>query len=391
MDNDQKKTGSYYIMVKQGTWYVYYQHYVEGKRKQEIVPKLAQKDLGFRPEMSVDDAKGRCKHLNSERCLLKEKIRLSAKRVTGLRSLDGTLFPPKMIEEFDRLLDEENFGSTVHLQKIRSHFEFVQTMCKALRILPIEYKPNAKKIYKYFIKRQISINYCSRIVSLLNRWGQFYCKTSGVYFDAVPVPRGIERSAIVEAQASKQGNGDTDLGVRVESLPLTPEDLQRAKDKFKVEQFNWLALSIWFGLRPNEVDGLKKQKNYRLEFNKKKNIRVLSVYQSKLKSVSEPKRWKKIPILFTEQVECLDLIVSGAFARPLNKTVRKYVGRGITLYGGRKNFVDLMLAKGQSLDNISNWLGHKDISTTWRHYKDKTEINYTETDEVSKTKLPPTG
>jgi hypothetical protein len=119
-------------------------------------------------------------------------------------------------------------------------------------------------------------------------------------------------------------------------------------------------LSIWLGLRPEEIDSLHDKSKFKIEFLKDKKISVIKVYQSKLQSISRDRRWKLIPLIFPEQTKCLEIIESGEFKRPLHKTVRKYCGQGITLYGGRKGFVDLMLSLEQKLE---------DISTTWQSYK----------------------
>ncbi len=82
---DTRVQGSYYIRNRQNGWYVWYQFYIEGIRKQEPVDKLAVRDLGFKPEWSVDKAKEHCVHLNRERSLLKDKIRETAKpRIRGI-------------------------------------------------------------------------------------------------------------------------------------------------------------------------------------------------------------------------------------------------------------------------------------------------------------------
>lgn len=381
MAKSKQLSGNYYIRVRPTGWFVWYQHYVEGKRTQERVDDKAVRDIGFKKEWSVDQAKTHCHQLNNERSLLKEKMRVSAKRVTSLKSINETLFPQTKVEAFQELLEEENFGSKTHLEKLNSHFNFVQKMINELKILPVEYKESSKKIYKYFIKEKISPSYAARLISLLNRWGKFVSKTNGSYFDNVVVPRGRELSAIAEAQQTKTGK-DTDLGVRTESLPLDPETLKEAKDKFKIEQYNWLLISVWFGLRPEEVECLHIEKRYRIEYNLKKKIKVLHVYQSKLQSIAEDRRWKAIPVIFPEQEECLDIISEDNFQKPIYKIMRKHIGNGITLYGGRKGFVDLMLSHGQKLENISIWLGHKDISTTWKHYKDKNEINFDDVKSV---------
>ncbi len=65
------------------------------------------------------------------------------------------------------------------------------------------------------------------------------------------------------------------------------------------------------------------------------------------------------------------MISDGSFKRPLAKTVRKHFGMGHDNYAGRKGFVDLMLSKGQTLENISIWMGHSTLNRTWRSYKNK--------------------
>lgn len=379
--------GSYYLKkTKNAQWTLYKQSYEDGKRKQERVPDLAYRELGLDPKIPYIKAHEIVRALNKDNFKEAEKIRVAAKRTEELVSLHAGLFPDEHIQAFKDKLDEENFGSPQHLLKLYSHFNFIQKMCIKLKLEPKDYKESSKKIYKYFIEQKISVNYSARIISLLNRWGLFVSRKRNSFYEEVPVPRGREQSAIADAQKTKRGT-ETELGVRQESLPLTPEKLEKAKKFLIPEQYNWLKLSIWFGLRPEEVDMLADEKKYRLEYNLKNKIHVLHVYQSKLQSVAEDKRWKKIPIVFDQQQECLEIISSGMFKRPLHKTVRKYAGKGITLYGGRKNFVDMMMEKGQKLEDISLWLGHASIETTWAHYKDKDQVNFVETAETKKVKI----
>jgi hypothetical protein len=137
--NKKQVEGSYYIRVRTTGWYLWFQRYTDGIRKQEKVAVLAYRELGFKVEMSVDEAKARCAQLNKERGLIKTKVRLAAKRVTELKSLNEILFPTSSVEDFQELLKEENFGSNEHLYKLFSHFNFIQEMCNHLKILPIEY------------------------------------------------------------------------------------------------------------------------------------------------------------------------------------------------------------------------------------------------------------
>lgn len=57
------------------------------------------------------------------------------------------------------------------------------------------------------------------------------------------------------------------------------------------------------------------------------------------------------------------------------KTMHFHFGPGVDLYGGRKDFTDLMIAKGHTLENISIWMGHSSLDRTWRSYKAKARFH----------------
>lgn len=139
--------------------------------------------------------------------------------------------------------------------------------------------------------------------------------------------------------------------------------------QIKNEQFNWLYLSVWLGLPPQEVDNLKNKDLWRVE--ETSSSKILWVFQTKIVSLSYEDRWKPIPILFEEQEFAVRIIKAQKFQRPLVKTIHHYFGEGIDLYGGRKGFVDLMLSKCHALENISVWMGHSTLERTWRSYKQR--------------------
>jgi hypothetical protein len=58
---------------------------------------------------------------------------------------------------------------------------------------------------------------------------------------------------------------------------------------------------------------------------------------------------KPIPIPYEERELALRIIQSGHLKRPPSITKRK----DIDLYGGRKGFADLMLSRGNTIENIS--------------------------------------
>ena len=80
-------SGTYYIRVRKTGWYLYYQSFEAGKRQQEPVDSKAFATIGFKKEMSTDEAKARCQQINKERNFLREKIRVAAKRVTELKTI----------------------------------------------------------------------------------------------------------------------------------------------------------------------------------------------------------------------------------------------------------------------------------------------------------------
>lgn len=61
---------------------------------------------------------------------------------------------------------------------------------------------------------------------------------------------------------------------------------------------------------------------------------------------------------------------------PLVKTIQKHVGDGYGLYSGRKGFTDLMLGLNQNLEEVSAWLGHKNLDRAWRVTKQKRKVHF---------------
>jgi integrase len=386
--NFRKDKGNFYIKKNgsaAGTWALYYQCYQEGVKSQESVAKLAYEELGLRPDMTLEEARKRTKQLNSERRIDKDTIRRSSKRVVELKLIDKTLFPPEHVNAFIERLNDENFGSEEHLKKVFSHFNFIQKMLLELKITsPTEYRDESKRIYKYFVKKKVSVNYGCRLISLLNRWGKFISKNRGQYFEEVEAPKGREKAAIAEAQRSKSGK-NSELGVRMTSDPLTPEILASMKSKVSEETYNWLYISVWLGLRPEEVDSIVNKKAVKVTYDHANKVNVVSIYQTKLMSIAEERRWKHIPLIFKEQKLCLDIIEKKNIHRPHPKTIRKHSGDDrITCYGGRKGFVDLCLDRNQDVNDISMWLGHKNSTITMNVYKQRQIVRFNPVEKKQK-------
>lgn len=229
---------------------------------------------------------------------------------------------------------------------------------------------------KIFSDRAMSLSYAGKIIWVLNEWGYFLSDEEGKSFRPLPHPRGYDRGVIADAFLSSGKK-------RKESAPLDPEALQAAECKLSPPHYRWLYITEWFGLRPIETDGLPacddagNPTNWKVERDVQ-GTEILLIYQTKLTSLLPERRWKRIPVILPEQKKALEMIVSGApIKRPLPKTVQKYLGQGVMLYGGRKAFEGLMLDHGQRLEDVFAMMGHQSIDTLWKNYRNRQKARYT--------------
>lgn len=256
-------SGCFFVKTKKAKsgnilWYLYHEYYVKNKRDQKPAPKNLYHRFGLNPEMSVIEAKERVKRLNKERRLEAGSHIRAAKNAEENVAVDKTYFPEDYVEEFLSYLEEQTHGTSAHYKKVVSHFVLIQKMIKKLRLTPGNYVNRSGRIYKYFSENGYSIDYTNKILRVLNMWGGFVARKEGLYYERVKSPKGRVRSSIRSSQLKK-------TSVRRESLPLTPEMLAKAKHSMSKEHYNWLVLSVWFGLRPKEIDGLKNETTFRVE------------------------------------------------------------------------------------------------------------------------------
>ncbi len=331
--------------------------------------------IGIDPLDDFGTAKAKCQQLNSKARLDKaaerKKVR-ALKRQSGDALVKSAFLPEQDVREFEeRVLFRRLAGDEESLRynRLLSHWAYVQRMIADLQIEPKDYADECFVFYRYFERKRTSPAYATKILRILNAWGQFFTKHhGGTGIMEIKMPRGKQRQDIVRAYRKK----DTFKG---EADPLTPSELKRKEPQLLPHNFQWLYLATWLGLRPEEVDSLRDRGTWRIE--KVQGIKVIWVFQSKLVSVDEDKAWKPIPLILPEQLDCIKIIAAGNFRRPLNKVLRKaFPEKRITTYSGRKAFTDLMLSFGQPLEEISIWLGHKSIETTWKHYKQKQVVRF---------------
>lgn len=325
--------------------------------------------LGFYRYLNLEEAKIRARQLNSQLEIKKQEERLlkSEEASRNFQKRFDSVLPEEFVSEFEkrfmRKRDSEVDRGRRRTSRAMLVWKAAQKMIVSIGVEPTDWFYSSYEIYDYFNSKKYSIRYIQTILKIANLWGYFISKKTGRAFLPISSPKGYERARLIDTYYNKTEK------VRIASAPLAPEDLYISKGKIKNEQFNWLYLSVWFGLRPQEIDNFKIKELWRIEENS--NPKILWVFQTKIISLPTEDRWKPIPILFHEQEFALRIIKSQTIQRPLVKTLHHYFGKGIDLYGGRKGFVDLMLSKGHALENISVWMGHSTLDRTWRSYKQR--------------------
>ena len=324
-------------------------YYAEGRRKEKWFKDHEAQARGFKPGWTIAEAKAWAKVLSAQERT--EKLEGKRQRIEArLREQDKAL-----------ALQEPYWSQFVTDWGARIGTKRGLTQCRAVaRImskinLPVERwgaAPHA--IHKALENSGLSLDYVWRLLGVINEWGRFLAYSTGKFYVDVRPPKREQAEAIRDRQR------------RRESQPLTPEKLRSARNGFDPKEYNWLLLTVWFGLRPHEV------KDVHMEVVSEGDLRALQVYQPKLTKLPKERRYKFIPLLFPEQIKAITLWKTEGIKRPLKKTVKKYCGT--MLYGGRKGFVELMNQKGRKLVEISAWMGHRDIERTRRQYEKPKKI-----------------
>lgn len=362
-------------------WKVQYVSYKKSDQREGIsaempkrtwdIPKDRWRVLGFHHWMSLREAQARTRQLNAQLQLKRQEecLKKARERERDFRLRHEASLPDEFVCEFEArfvlprgiLSPEQRRRCTKRRYTI---WHAAERMITTLGIDPSEWFYHINEIYDYFVERRLSLGYVQAILNMANLWGYFISRMLCKPFLPVPRPRGYERQRFIESFYQKESLR------RGPSQPITPDHIMNLKDKLNSKNLNWLHVSAWFGLRPQEIDSLKQPCRWKVEI-LPTGRKVLWVYQTKIIALPPEDRWKPIPVVCDEQNFALKIIQDGNHKRPLLKTIHQHLGREYGLYGGRKGFVDLMLSKGHSIENISIWMGHSSLDRTWRSYKNK--------------------
>lgn len=356
------------------SWKLQFQTEIGGKRKIRDVSEAEFNAIGFSQKMSRTEAEERRDQINAQAHLKFQEQRRNAihARLKDEATVQAAYLPEALVKEFeDKHLFARMDKAIAKRNKTGSHWRGAKRVLCDLKVDISDWAVDCAKFYDYFSEEAWSYSYVQKLIAMLNRWGAFQARTFRQYYEPLPNPTGIERQRIEDSYFDNNEGGQT-------SDPLTPEQLISKHSRLEPLHHNWLFLSVWFGLRPAEVDLLKEPSSRTTWYIDKdgQGTTILRVYQTKLKSIARDKRWKGIPVLYPEQFAALDILTSQEFERPLAKTVRNHFGPKTTCYAGRKGFTKLMEDRDQDLVNISLWLGHTTVDRTIRSYRDRNEVKY---------------
>lgn len=352
-------------------------------RKIKDVPKSEWHNHGFNLAMSYDEAISMRDMLNAQlevKRWAETKVKIK-ERIDKNDVKESAFLPPLFVAEFEKEIIHQKMArgrtDTKLKNKLESHWRTTKAIIDQVAMDPTDWHDKAYRFYNVFVERCMSPSYVQKVLRILNQWGYFVSKKQSKAWLPIPAPSGADANAIANKFFETTRNGEGQ-----ESDPLPPDVLKAKKSGLKVEHYNWLLISVWFGLRPHEIDGLKESKTWKVSINTK-GKKILWVYQPKLRTVPPRERWKLIPVIYSEQHSALAIIESAHqnFIRPIYKVMHNHFGPSITLYGGRKGFTGLMAKRGHSEGNISRWLGHMSLNRTYQDYTERLKVNYEDYDE----------
>jgi len=328
---------------KHKAWRVAWEWYEEGIRRSTTVKEAHYGDLGISPKMTKAQAQKVTVVLNLDN----RKTRIDKRREVirlRMREIDAKEvrhLPSEYVRHF-----EEELGDLPDVDRRRQLWRKAKALIQEVDIPIRSWRRRRDAIYKYFQEHRHKPAYAKKVIAMLNRWLEFYNEQMRTDYRPIPPLRGHARGRVEDAS----GEDKTSDG-------LTEEDLAKAKT-MAPRLYKWLYISLWFGLRPVEVDQLLRVNRKRWYFEGD----IFHVYQTKTR------KWKEIPILFSQQRKAIHYIREAKFKRPSPDTIKHHTGGYHHTNAGRHGFTYLMWRRKRSIIEVTSWMGHDDINLTFRIY-----------------------
>ncbi len=342
----------YYVQKIGQSWQLSWRTTNERRAVPKGSPEAASQ--GFRPEMTLDEARRHAKRLQTEASIKLQQRRAArgAAIVAGYKKLRSAFLTDADATEFEQRYLKD------HKIKV-AHWNTMQKIIVGVALHPEEWFEQKKKLYAQFSELKCSPNYAKKLLRYLNLWGYFICKKQKRAWMKVP---GMDGTWVNELERKRRSKGA--------SKPLAPEALAAKKSEIQADHYRWLHASVWFGLRPREVDNLGTSNEELWYVSNDGQFDVLSVFQEKLyeRGVRKEDCWKHLPAVFPEQEQIIQWLREClSFVRPKGaggRFMRNTFGPGFSHYAGRNNFSGMLRDRGFDLETRKHWLGHLSIKTT---------------------------
>lgn len=308
---------------------------------------------GLQQTFTLDDARTFAKSLTAAKNIEKKRTGILEQQHLRLVVASAWL-PHDVVSRFERVVIEPNLdrcGKTVALWKA------TQRIIQRVNTSPQDWRINPNIVYKVIAAEPKSVDWAGRLLRMINNYGFTYSDTRGLAWQ--PLPKMPERYLVAIHDMAEQA------GIGQKSLPISFDNLAKLRGKLKLHHWNWCNIAFWFGLRPEEVDQIRRDKTkWSVDGD------VLKIWQPKLRKIKYNDRFKYIPAELPQQLEALKIILSDArIQRPSRAVVKRAYPDGVTNYGFRHGFTSYMDELDKPMELVSRWLGHKHLSTTETYYR----------------------
>ncbi len=389
LDLTNASVGSFYARTARNgeSFTLYRKRFLNNFPVHERIDESRYQNFSLNIHMTFLEAKARVSEINKSN--KQKKIEITKRDRAFVRyqeHLTGNqeYFPADSVKLFEDKMEAEHFGSLKHLEKKLTIFSTAKEILNALKITPDRYFENSKLIYKKFMNAGYSVNYCQKLISVMNDWGRFFCSRGSGFYKVIPSPKGVIRAEIDRSAKNKTA------GVRKEAIPLTEELLNqiisnnRTSLTFSDKEINFFKATFFLGLRPDELmKSVNGGNNYSRITDLKSGLEVVRIEQEKLSGLSSDKRTKLIAIKWQEQQSAVEIIETKNFSKPSYEKITKMAKaikcntklKSFGLYSGRKGFTNWCFDKGETdCFAISSWLGHSSPEMTFKVYRDRQRL-----------------
>lgn len=336
---------------KDGAWFLFY---VRDSGKGGVTSRTVHPgegeyaETGLRPEMGIEEARRALESFRRHKEVLRHAARRHRilGRLNEEAAVEGAYLSRGLSVEFEAVLKRNRIP--------QAHWHTARKVILAIGLHPKLWYEESDQFYAHLEAKGYSNDYVKKLMRAINEYGYFYSKRVGTPWRDVKNPRGHWNKRIRKAQIAKRAKA----GHAAYCVRMRPEELNRMRSRLEPQEWAWLWVALWFGLRPAEVD----RRDWR--FGEDERGRFVEVIQEKVDGAP-----KIIPLLVKAQYQAAELM-KGPLKRPSRKKMVAVFGKAVRLYSCRKGFVNLMDEERRSIPEISAWLGHSSITTTMRYYWD---------------------